>query len=214
MTSRRTKQQKKPRALVIWDFDRVFFHTDELNEDVAAFLESQGIPKEKFYKAYRTLRRTGATITYRKVLSALGSFGKKVSERRLQEERTRLLRSGRYFADEGKATLTFLRDQKVSQVLVSFSDPRFQKHKIVHGCGASFLRFFEEVVITKKDKDGIIRRILRKYPEGIPTFFIDDEEKHIRAIRESFPQIHAIHFRNMKLTNVQRTIKKRLRGES
>ena len=185
---------KKPKGVIVWDFDGVLFDTKRLVRDHERIFNENRVNPAELRHAAALLKKNGAPFSLARLMRILRHNKVLFSEKSIRRALHRNLLKYQYVSTETEKTLHYLRRFGFANFILSFGSAPFQYKKIKSGCGKKFLEHFTKVLVTKKPKSIFLKRILRKY-SALPIFFIDDKEEHIALVRKHIPQILAVHFK-------------------
>ncbi len=185
---------KKPKGVIVWDFDGVLFNTKRLVRDHEKIFSEHRVVPAELRLAVALLKKSGEPFSIARLMRILRKNRVLFFEKPIRRALYRNLLKYQYVSSETEKTLHHLRRLGFIHIILSFGSAPFQYRKIKAGCGKKFLEHFTEVLITKKPKHIFLKRVLRKYP-ALPLFFIDDKEEHIALVRKHIPQISALHYK-------------------
>ena len=185
---------KKPKGVIVWDFDGVLFDTKRLVRDHEKIFSEQRVAPAELRRAAVLLKKKGEPFSIAGLVRILRHNKVLFSEKSVRRALHKNLLKYQYVSPETEKTLHYLRRLGFLHIILSFGSAPFQYQKIKSGCGKKFIEHFTKVLVTKKPKFIFLRCILRRYP-ALPIFFIDDKEEHIALVRKHLPQILALHYK-------------------
>jgi FMN phosphatase YigB (HAD superfamily) len=171
---------------IVLDFDDTIFNTHQLMQEVLAVFNGLGFQEEQFWDAYKECKKRVGDFDSEiliNLLSELKSFDKE----KVSTEIDSIISKSRNFVypDFFDFAKNF---NKKDLILLSFGTIDFQGMKIKN---SGIIPYFQEIIITEKDKTDDLKNILIKN-KGEKIFFIDDKAEQIDKVKEKLPQIIAM----------------------
>lgn len=168
---------------IVLDFDDTIFNTHFLMHGIAAIFKEAEFTEKEFFEAYQKCKKRVGDFDKKiliNFLSELKSFDKK----KVDEDIDSIISKSSDFVYSD--FFNFVNNfNKKDLILLSFGTTDFQGMKIKNSGIASY---FQEVIITQKDKTENLKNVLKK-DESEKIFFIDDKAKQVDIIKEKLPQI-------------------------
>lgn len=189
-----TLKFKKPKGVIVWDFDGVLFDTKRLVRNHERIFSENRVSPVELRRAAALLKKNGEPFSIAGLARILRRNKVSFSEKFIRRELHKNLVKYQYVSVKTEKTLHYLRRLGFIHIILSFGSAPFQYKKIKAGCGKKFIGHFTKVLVTRKPKFTFLRHVLRKYP-SLPLFFIDDKEEHIALVRKHIPQISALHYK-------------------
>jgi len=208
MSPRRSSFPKKPRGVIVWDFDGVLFDIERFRKNAEHIFEKYGVPPAVFQAAIFRIRKEGGQFSVARSFRIMRSLGASVKEKTIRKALHNHLALTRYFAAPTDIFLRRLRNLGFMHIILSLGAPSYQHKKIRVGCGKKFIRHFAKISTTRKPKFIYLKKLARKYPHTT-IFFIDDTEENIQLVQKHVPEIVTVHYSNISgvsLKNLERGI--------
>ena len=178
------------------DFDDVLFNTKLFYEGIKNVFFENGISEEvfkKYYKDPETEKKRGIIQKYNpyKQIEKIGKTG--INTKKLKRDFSDFIKNtSQYIFEDG---IEFLKKVKNEDLyIISYGDKKFQNEKIIN---SGISKYFKRILIAETTKAAAIRKILnKKTKEGEALIFIDDRERFLRNIKESYPGMVTFLFNN------------------
>jgi len=179
------------------DFDDVLFNTKLFYEGIKNVFFENGISEEifkKYYKDPEIEKKRGIIQKYNpyKQIEKIGKIG--IETKKLKRDFSNFIKNtSQYIFEDG---IEFLEKMKNEDLyIISYGDRKFQNEKIIN---SGIAKYFKRISIAETTKAAAIRKILKdkKVKEGEALIFIDDRERFLRDIKESYPGMVTFLFSN------------------
>ena len=178
------------------DFDDVLFNTKLFYEGIKNVFFENGISEEMFEKYYKdpeTEKKRGIIQKYNpyKQIEKIGKTG--IGTKKLKRDFSDFIKNtSQYIFEDG---IEFLKKVKNEDLyIISYGDKKFQNEKIIN---SGISKYFKRILIAETTKAAAIRKILnKKAKEGEALIFIDDRERFLSDIKESYPGMVTFLFSN------------------
>jgi phosphoglycolate phosphatase-like HAD superfamily hydrolase len=205
MISLSSRQLKRVRGIIVWDFDRVLFDTDRFYRGAEKIFKKFGVPPQALWAAVLKVRRDGDYFSVARVLRILREMGYAIPDKKIRKEIHNHLRDTKYFPQSADALLHRLRKRGILHIILSHSSSSYLRKKIKVGCGERFLRNFVKIYATRISKYILLKKLSRRF--SLPIFFVDDDRRHIELVKEHARKINALHYaKGWSLKKVERTV--------
>lgn len=208
MSPRPSKPPKKPRGVIVWDFDGVLFDIERFRKAAERIFETHGVPPRVFQAAILRIRKEGGPFSVARAVRMMRARGVSVKEKTIRKTLHNHLVITRYFTAPTDIFLQRLRNRGFIHIILSSGASSYQHKKIRVGCGKKFIRHFVKISTTKKPKFIYLRKLARKYPHTA-IFFIDDTKKNLELVKKHVPGIITVHYSNAfgaSLKNLEKKI--------
>jgi len=179
---------------IVLDFDDTIFNTHGLAQESVKIFEKFNFTEKDFWNAYQKCKETKGDFDLDIVVDLVFNFNKlnhlsveacSDNKKKISEEMNFLF--GRASDFIYSDFFSFVKNfNKKDLILLSFGTADFQGMKIENSGIASY---FQEVIITQKDKTEDLKNNILIKNEGEKVFFIDDKADQIDKIKEKLPQI-------------------------
>lgn len=181
---------------IILDFDDTIFNTHQMVREFVGVFEKNGFTEEEFYNAWKICLKKLGKFDLDAVIDLVINFNKSDHanaknsfsvDKKIKEEINSILSNTNKFIYPD--FFDFVRGfEKSNLIILSFGEINFQRTKIENSKIASF---FDEVIITSKDKVEDLTVICKKYGND-KIFFIDDKAEQVNMVKINLPQVIAI----------------------
>src|SRR3990167_8393418 len=185
MSPRRSNSPKKPRGVIVWDFDGVLFDIERFRKNAEYFFKKYGVPPAVFQAAILRIRKEGGQFSVARSISIMRSLGASVKEKTIRKALHNHLALTRYFAAPTDIFLRRLRNLGFMHIILSLGASSYQHKKIRVGCGKKFIRHFAKISTTRKPKFIYLKRLGKKNPHK-PFFFKDAKKKIFGFYKKHF----------------------------
>ena len=178
---------------IVLDFDDTIFNTHCLALESVKIFEKFGFTEKEFWSAYQKCKEQKGDFDLDILIDS--AFNSKkcnylreedllADQKKIKEEMNILFyrASDFIYSDFFEFVKNF---NKKDLILLSFGTTDFQGMKIKN---SGIIPYFQEIIITNKDKTENLKNILKNYGSE-KIFFIDDNAKQIDKIKEKIPQI-------------------------
>jgi FMN phosphatase YigB (HAD superfamily) len=170
------------------DFDDVIFNTKQFIADREEIFKNHGIKQEIFNRYIKKLRekeqneKSLMQYSLEEHIKDIESENN-IDSGELRKDLSELIKNAKdYIFDEFKKFAQKI--GKENLILVSHGNIHFQETKIAH---SGVKDYFDNVIITDiKKTEALPKELLKK--EGENYYFIDDRIKHLKDIKENFPE--------------------------
>lgn len=208
MSPRPSKLPKKPRGVIVWDFDGVLFDIERFRKAAERIFETYGVPPAIFQAIVLQIRKEGGQFSVARAVRMMRARGVSVKEKSIRKALHIHLAVTRYFAAPTDIFLQRLRNLGFIHIILSSGASSYQHKKIRVGCGKKFIRHFTKISTTRKPKFIYLRKLARRYPYTT-IFFIDDTKKNLELVQKHVPGIITVHYSNVfgaSLKNLEKKI--------
>ncbi len=178
---------------IVLDFDDTIFNTHCLALESVKIFEKFGFTEKEFWSAYQKCKEQKGDFDLDILIDS--AFNSKkcnylreedllADQKKIKEEMNILFyrASDFIYSDFFEFVKNF---NKKDLILLSFGTTDFQGMKIKN---SGIIPYFQEIIITNKDKTENLKNILKNYGSE-KIFFIDDNAEQIDKIKEKIPQI-------------------------
>ena len=200
-------KRRKPRGVIVWDFDGVLFETGRHRLDAQEALRRIGIPAQAVLRVLPPIGKSGH-FSIAKLVGGLRAQKIFISEKRIRKIFHDQLLNGRYYSSAVDMMLHRLKKGGFLQFILSSGMSSFQYKKMFVGCNASFRGHFSKLMVTTKPKYVTLLKVRKKYPYP-PMLFIDDTKSNLELARLYVPEIITIYYSNVRqksIKQLERTI--------
>ena len=168
---------------IILDFDDTIFNTYRLMREFLAIVKKFNFTEEEFFKAYQRCKEKVGNFDSKIIIDLLSEI-KPFDKTKVENEIDLILNdlSDFVYSDFFDFAGSF---QKKDLILLSFGITVPQKAKINN---SKITGFFENIIITSRDKAEDVRPIFEKHRKE-KIFFIDDKTIQVDNIKNKFPEI-------------------------
>ena len=172
----------KNNKIIILDFDRTLFNTDNFLIKIKYIFKKMGIAEKKFTTSYKKIK----PYNLKKHLKRLNLENKNI----LNNFNTLFKNSYRFLYPDAIDFLKFLIKKKKKIILLTYGDKNFQNNKIEN---SNIKKLFNKIYITSKnhDKENIYKNILAKN-KNKKVIIIDDLKENTKDIVKKIAHIQAI----------------------
>ena len=179
---------------IVLDFDDTIFNTHQLMQESLKIFKRFDFSEEEFFKAYQECKKRVGDFDLDIVVSLVFKKFNNSNEEDLLADKKKIKEkikvlfyraSDFVYPDFFDFSKNF---KKKDLILLSFGTADFQGMKIKNSGVASY---FQETIITQKDKIENLKNILNKN-KGEKIFFIDDKTEQIDKVKEKLSQIITI----------------------
>lgn len=206
MSPRRRQPSRKPRGVIVWDFDRVLFDTELFYRGAKEIFKKYGVPPPLFWKMVLTIRKKKYPFSTARALHILRQWKIKIPEKKIRKEIHSHLALTNYFTADTDALLHRLRKRGFNHIILSSGAASYLRKRVLVGCGERFARHFVKISATIKPKHSSLKKLAEQY-SPLPIFFVDDTKSHIELVEKYVPRIVTIHYTHRwSLRKVERTI--------
>lgn len=195
MSPHQSKPPKKPRGVIVWDFDGVLFDAKQFRIDNRSRWVAHGVPERIILEVIEGIRGRRKHFSVSEFLRGLRKKGYRFSKAFARSVFHGHLMNNTYYAPETDRLLDRLRQKGFIQMILSMGSAPFQYKKMRVGCGRTFSRHFVKIVVTKKPKYLTLAQLKRRF-SGVPFLFIDDTKEHLLLAKRHVPGIQVIHYSN------------------
>ena len=179
---------------IVLDFDDTIFNTHRLAQESVKIFEKFNFTEKEFWNAYQKCKEIKGDFDLETMISLVFNGNKinnlstadhTTNKKKVKEEMNLLFceASDFVYPDFFEFVKNF---NKKDLILLSFGTTDFQGMKIKNSGVASY---FQEVIITQKDKMEDLKNNILIKNKGEKIFFIDDKAEQIDKIKEKLPQI-------------------------
>jgi len=168
---------------IILDFDDTIFNTHQLMREFLEIVKKFNFTEEEFFGAYQECKKIVGDFDPKTIIRLLDEI-RSFDRIRAEQEVSLMLKDLRDFIypDFFNFANNF---HKKDLILLSFGTTGTQKIKIDN---SKIAKFFEEIIITSRDKAEDVKPIFEKYKKE-KIFFIDDKTVQVDNIKSKFPEI-------------------------
>jgi len=179
---------------IVLDFDDTIFNTHQMVQESVRVFEKFGFTEKEFWDAYQRCKGKKGYFDLDLIINLVFNFNKSNhlsvgdcldDKKKINEEMNFLFGRAKDFIYPDLFDFINSFDKK-DLILLSFGTADFQGMKIENSGIASY---FQEVIITQKDKTEDLKNNILIKNEGEKIFFIDDKAEQIDKVKEKFPQI-------------------------
>jgi FMN phosphatase YigB (HAD superfamily) len=181
---------------IILDFDDMIFNTHQLAQESVKVFEKFSFAEKEFWNAYQKCKEKMGDFDLDTVIDLIFNSNKLdhlsvksclSDKKKIKEEMNSLFcRAGDFVYPD---FFDFINNfNKKDLILLSFGTIDFQGMKIKN---SGIIPYFQEVIITGKDKSDDLKNILIKN-KNEKIFFIDDKAEQIDNVKEKLSQIIAM----------------------
>lgn len=178
---------------IVLDFDDTIFNTHQLAQESVKVFEKFSFAEKEFWNAYQKCKEKMGDFDLDTVIDLIFNSNKlnhlsvescSFDKKKIKEEMNFLFcrASDFVYPDFFDFANNF---NKKDLILLSFGTADFQGMKIKN---SGIALYFQEIIITEKDKVDDLKNILTKN-KGEKIFFIDDKIDQIDKVKEELPQI-------------------------
>ena len=168
---------------IVLDFDDTIFNTHQLMREFLEIVKKFNFTEEEFFGAYQECKKMVGDFDPKTIINLLNET-KPFDKIKVEKEVDLMLSnlSGFVYSDFFDFAKSF--DRK-DLILLSFGMTDTQKIKINN---SKITEFFEDIIITSRDKIEDIKSIFEKHKKE-KIFFIDDKTIQVDNIKRKFPEI-------------------------
>jgi FMN phosphatase YigB (HAD superfamily) len=168
---------------IIVDFDDTIFNTYQLIQEFAEIFEEEQFSKEQFWDVYKECKNIIGGFDKRTIINLFSKIKSFNKENTSGEIDSIIEKSSDFVYPD---FFDFIKGfNKKDLILLSFGATDFQRVKIKN---SGIIPYFQEIIITGKDKADNLNNILIKN-KSEKTFFIDDKAEQIDNVKEKFSQV-------------------------
>ena len=168
---------------IILDFDDTILNTHNLMRDVCAVFSDLGFQEEQFWGAYAGGKEKMGDFNPEMIIDLLNEI-KPFDKTEAKKKINLILDNSKNFVYPDFFDFAKSFDKK-DLILLSFATTATQEVKINN---SKITDFFENTIITSRDKAEDVKPIFEKYKKE-NIFFIDDKTSQIDNIKSKFPEI-------------------------
>ena len=179
---------------IILDFDDTIFNTHRLAQESVKVFKKLNFTEKEFWDAYQKCKEEKGDFDLNLIVDLVFDFNKLNylsaedhlnNKKKIKKEMSILFGRAKDFVYSD--FFSFVNNfNKKDLILLSFGTTDFQGMKIKN-LGIS--PYFQEVIITQKDKTEDLKNNILKKNEDEKIFFVDDKADQVDKIKEKLPQI-------------------------